>query len=342
MADRYSYIPLMGVFVVFAWGLGELVSYVPATQKAVCVTAAIGLMALVWLTVAQIGVWRDSFSLFSHAAAVTSRNSEAEDNLGSWFLNQGRLDDALAHYSAAVGFEPNSYSALEHVGITLFRQGHVPEARNYLEASLRAYPGWSEAHFYLASLLTAQGNLEAAIANYRAALQTDPANAQTHDQLGKVLARQGNIREALAQFEEAIRLEPENFEPHYDAALALVILGIPEAAIKSYRETIRLRPDWPVALNDLAWLLATHPRPEIRNGAEAVRFAERACQLSQQREASYLGTLDAAYAEMGRFKDAIATAQLAQTRASGAGQKDVAAAAKARIELYRAGKPFRQ
>jgi Flp pilus assembly protein TadD len=113
-------------------------------------------------------------------------------------------------------------------------------------------------------------------------------------------------------------------------------------AVEHYREAIRLKPDWPEPLNDLAWLLATCPKPSIRNGSEAVRLAERACELSGFKQARFLGTLDAAYAETGRFAEAIAEAEAARALATTAGEQDLVAAADTRLELYRAGRPFRQ
>ncbi|PYJ02818.1 MAG: hypothetical protein DME25_15020, partial [Verrucomicrobia bacterium] len=107
-------------------------------------------------------------------------------------------------------------------------------------------------------------------------------------------------------------------------------------------EAIRLKPDWPEPLNDLAWLLATHPRPDVRNGAEAIRLAERACELSAYKEARFLGTLDAAYAEAGRISEAITEAEQARKLALAAGNHEIADAAAARLELYRKGQPYRQ
>jgi len=100
-----------------------------------------------------------------------------------------------------------------------------------------------------------------------------------------------------------MRLEPKDADTHYYLGMALTLQGKVDAAVQSYREALRLKPNWPAALNDLAWLLATQPQPEQRNGAEAVTLAERACALTQRHEARYLGTLDAAYAEAGRFSE---------------------------------------
>lgn len=342
MADRYTYIPLLGIFIVVVWMIGDLLALLPSLRRLVGVSTALLLLILLWLSGRQIRFWENTYTLFHHAAVVTSRNSEAEDNLGVWYLNQHRLPEARAHFITALDYQKTSYSTLVHLGLTAFRQGNPTEARGWLEMALRARPGWWEAHFYLGSLWVAQGNLDEAIQNFSAAVKGDSENAQAHDQLGKALARRGNLREALTQFNESIRLEPDNPELHYDLALALVVAGNAPAAILAYRDTLRLNPNWTSPMNDLAWIMATHPRAEFRNGAEAVRLAERACQLSQWREPSLIGTLDAAYAESGRFREAISTAQLTQQRAQEMGLKELAVAAANRQTLYRAGQPYRQ
>jgi Flp pilus assembly protein TadD len=138
-----------------------------------------------------------------------------------------------------------------------------------------------------------------------------------------------------------VRLRPDG-PAHYNLAIALSLQGDRETALKHFREAVRLQPDWPVALNDLAWALATDARAELRDGAEAVRLAEHACDLTQRKEARFLGTLDACYAEVGRFTEAIATAERARELALSASQAQLAEAAEARIKLYQLRQPFRQ
>jgi Flp pilus assembly protein TadD len=124
--------------------------------------------------------------------------------------------------------------------------------------------------------------------------------------------------------------------------MALVKQGKSDEAVRAYREGLRLNPDSALALNELAWFLATDPHAELRNGEEAVRLAERACELTGHQETRCLGTLDAAYAEAGRFDDALRTAGQTQEMALVKGETGLAAFAAERIELYRAGKCYRQ
>jgi Flp pilus assembly protein TadD len=150
----------------------------------------------------------------------------------------------------------------------------------------------------------------------------------------------GKMAEAARQFRVVLRVRP-NAGAHYHLALALDSLGQADEAVVHYREAVRLSPNTPLYLNDLAWFLATNPKAELRNGAEAVRLAEQACRLSGGKEARFWGTLDAAYAETGRFAEAMATAAKVREMALATGQPEIAKRAAERLALYRAGKPYR-
>ena len=149
-------------------------------------------------------------------------------------------------------------------------------------------------------------------------------------------------RQAAAQYEQAIREKPGDARLHYLYAMTLASQGNARAAADQYRQVLTLQPDIVEALNNLAWILAASSDDELRNGAEAVRLAERACELSEQREPVLLGTLAAAYAEAGRFAEALKTAEKARGLAAAAGLKDVAEKNSQLLELYRAGKPYRE
>jgi protein O-mannosyl-transferase len=129
-------------------------------------------------------------------------------------------------------------------------------------------------------------------------------------------------------------------DTHYHLALALDSQGQSQAALTHYREAVRLSPTTPLYLNDLAWLLATNPNPELRDPPEAVRLAEQACKSSGGQEARFWGTLDAAYAAAGRFDEALSTATKVHHLALASHQPDIARRAEERSALYRAGQPF--
>ena len=165
-----------------------------------------------------------------------------------------------------------------------------------------------EALYNLGLALAAKGQFAEAIKNYRQAIQANPNRAETYFHLGMVLGESGRTRDALVQYREALRLNPE-------------LAG---------------------ALNNLAWNLATSSDDGLRNGAEAVRLAERACELTHYGEPLFIDTLAAAYAEAGRFPEAVTTAEKAEQLATTAGLTAVAAKNRQLLELYRAGKPYHE
>jgi tetratricopeptide (TPR) repeat protein len=213
------------------------------------------------------------------------------------------------------------------------------EARLEYASALRLQPDLFRKNLEVGKSLAGSGQLEAAQARFIAAIRLAPNDAEAHERLALVLAQQGKIEEAIGEFKEVVRLRPDAIA-HYHIGLAQVMAGRFTEAIAAYREALRLNPEFPEALNDLAWILATHPQENFRNGSEAVRLAERAFEL--RREARYCGTLDAAYAEAGRFDEAIVNANKTRELALAAGQTEIAEAAEKRLTLYRSGKPFRQ
>ena len=146
----------------------------------------------------------------------------------------------------------------------------------------------------------------------------------------------------MDRFREALRLDPQRAEFHTSLALALVVQGEFDDAIHHYREAIRLKPGDPGPNNNLAWIRATHPDPKFRNGTEAVRLAERALELSGDRDPGLLDTLAAAYAEAGRFPEAISTLQEAISLAKAAGAEGLIPSLEERLRGYEAGRPYRE
>jgi len=186
-----------------------------------------------------------------------------------------------------------------------------------------------------------QGKDNEARPHYLEALRLEPANAQAHANLAMAFARLGKGGEAASHLAEASRLKPGEAQYHFDLASVLESEKRTPEALGEYHETLRLKPNFVLALNNLAWILATHPDAAIRNGAEAVQCAERACELTGQKQAFLMGTLAAAYAEAGRFSEAATTAQKAVELAAAAGQKDLLARNQELLALYQNGKAYR-
>jgi Flp pilus assembly protein TadD len=186
------------------------------------------------------------------------------------------------------------------------------------------------------------GDLTNAVAHLHLALELKPKWPEARGVLALALASLGQLDEAADQYQQAIQAKPDDARLHYLFAMTLAAQGNVREAADHYHQVLRLQPDNVEALNNLAWILAANPSNDVRDGAEAVRLAEHACELTQRREAVLLGTLAAAYAEAGRFSDAAAAAEKARDLAAAAGQKDVAEKNRELLDLYRAGKPYRE
>jgi tetratricopeptide (TPR) repeat protein len=223
--------------------------------------------------------------------------------------------------------------------MVLAREGKTAEALR----EIRDMPAqWeAEARRQVAERLLDDKKVGEALEQLSTAARLDPTNAPICEQLGLALAQAGRNAEASDAFAALVRLRPDA-QAHDYLALALLKSGKPKQAAEEYRQAIQLRPDWPEPMNDLAWLLATTPRAEVRQADEAVQLAERACGLSGYREARFLGTLDAAYANAGRLTEAITVAEEAQKLALAAGDQAIADAAAQRLEQYHAGRPYRE
>jgi tetratricopeptide (TPR) repeat protein len=207
---------------------------------------------------------------------------------------------------------------------------------------LRLRPNFAPAHFNLGNALIRQGKETEAVPHYLETLRLQPNNAEAHANLAMGLDRQGRNGEVIAHLNEALRIKPAESQFHYQLANALQVEKRSKEAVAHYQEALRLKPDSVLALNNVAWVLATDVDATVRNGAEAVRDAERACELTGRRQAMFLGTLAAAYAESGRFPEAVTTVEKAIELATAAGQNELVATNQKLLELYRAGQPYRE
>jgi Flp pilus assembly protein TadD len=156
------------------------------------------------------------------------------------------------------------------------------------------------------------------------------------------LAARGKFEEAIQAYHRAIQINPERASTYMNLGITLGQLGRTREAVAQYQQALKLDPDLPTALNNLAWALATSPDDQLRNGADAVRLAQHACELTHDSQPLFLGTLAAAYAEAGRFPEAVATAEKAEQLATNTGPTALSAKIRQSLELYRAGKPYRE
>jgi protein O-mannosyl-transferase len=288
------------------------------------------------------GRFEDARFQLSEALHLRPDYADAQSRLGLLLASKGDLDASAKSFHELVRLRPSDADAYFNQGVVLAEAGRAADASNSFAAALKIQPDLAEKYKSNAESFTQQGNLPAAASSYQGALRLKPDDAAAHKQLGLLLAQQGNFPDAVLQFAEAVRLKPDDADATYNLAMAFDASGQSESAVKYYRAANRLKPDSPNTLNNLAWILSTHSDASLRNGPEAVQLAERACELTGRSQAMLLGTLAAAYAEAGRFPDAITAARKARELALAAGQTELASKNEELLKSYEANHPYHE
>jgi tetratricopeptide (TPR) repeat protein len=311
-ADRYTYLPQVGLYVAMTWLAGSLGS--GWRRRGLVLGAAAGLIvaALSAYAFIQTSYWQDSESLWEHAIACTTNNAVAHYGLAMGLIEKGREDDATAEFQRAVEADPNYILARFNLGTALARRGRLDEAMAQFQRAIETRSDFAPAHGMLGILLLEKGRVEEAIAELRQVLKIEPENWQVRDRLGTVLFQRGQVDEAITQFQAMLA------SPSGDARAQA-------------RENLRT----------IAWVLATSPDAARRNGVKALELAQELSGASGNDDPGQLVTLAAAYAEVGRFPDAIATTDRALQLSAVQTNASLTGLLNAQINLYQSGQPFR-
>ena len=256
MADRYSYLPLIGLFIILAWGAGEICERWRLPKAACAAAAGLMLLACAATTSRQVGYWRNSETLYHHDLAVSRKNWSACYNLG-WYLDQeGRIDEALDYYRQAIEIEPRNPDPVNNIGVALVAKKQYAEAIPYFERALKAEPDFYEAHNNIGQALEELGRLDEAITEYRLVLEKKPAHVSALNNLGNAFARKGQFADAMQCYEASLRARPDQATAHYGLAGALARAGRTDEAINHYQQVLQRNPNNPTAHNDLGLVLA--------------------------------------------------------------------------------------
>lgn len=261
MADRYFYIPSIGLFIAIVFGLADLAKSWRISPWLSAGIAGGVLLILAILTNTQIQRWRDSFTLFEHTLAVTPPNLHIEHNLGLALGGSGRYDEAAAHFEKALQIDPNFYDGLVGMGVTREFQDQLPEAIVYFQAAIRSQPDTPTAHVELGRALWKQKNDQAALEEIRRASQLAPNDADVRADFGLALQLVGKIPEAIQEFHEALRMNPNNAEAHANLGSALLASGKPRESIPEFEVALRLKPELTGAADNLR-------RAQVQLGSE--------------------------------------------------------------------------
>ena len=255
MADRYTYIPLIGVFIAVCWGVPELLHWWSRRKGFLVTLSAIGITILMVLTWTQVQHWRDGETLFAHAVAVTEDNYFAHAALGDAVLKGGRTSEAISHYKKALQIKPDYADGHNKLGGAYFEQGMMREAVARYKEALRFRPHFAEAHYNLGNAFAKQGRSRDALEHYSAAIRLNPRYEEAHYGLGNVLASQGQTKKALVHYAEALRKKPNYAAVHYNMGLLFFSAGNIDEAVDHFRTYLQIKPNDKVAHNNLGYAL---------------------------------------------------------------------------------------
>lgn len=273
-ADRYTYLPLIGLFVAVTWGVAELAARLPYRRVVLSCLALPVLAALIFSARLQAAYWCDGETLWTHALAATTQNIIAESNLGdALYRFKGKPEEAWIHFEKSLRINRHQPELLSSVGVFYLESGRIDTAKSHFEEALAIEPNFTDAHYNLGNLYLQIGEAPEALTHYQRALETKPDDIQ--------------------------------------------------------------------ALNNRAWILATWPDPSIRNGPKAVELAEHADSLTSRKNQVIAATLAAAYAEVGRYPEAVRAADRAMRLAASEGRETRVLSIREQLETYKSGNPFR-
>lgn len=328
MADRFTYIPLIGWFIMVIYGVPDILTGRRYRKVALAISGGLLLSILMTTTILQVQHWQNSMKLFNHTLKVTVNNSLIHNNLGVTLVKQGKDQEAVVHYmnalkinpgyadahynlgtllarhgkneEAMVHFvetlriKPNRVEAHNDLGVILSKQGKIQEAIAHFSEAVRINPNYAEAQFNLGTALVHQGRNEEALPYFSEALRINPKDAKVHNNLGLALARQGKIRESIAHYTHALQINPDYADTHYNLGALLARQGKDQEAITHYTEVLRINPNDAQVHYELGVILTRQGRNQ-----EAVVHLTEAVRIIPNYGEAHL-TLGMLYLEMGK------------------------------------------
>jgi tetratricopeptide (TPR) repeat protein len=288
----------------------------------------------------QMGRVDEAILHFQKALQISPDLAAAHLNLGNALMIKGRVDEAIAHFQHVLQIKSDNADARNNLGNLLLKMGRVNEAITQFQQALKIKPDYADAHYNLAIALWQEGRADEAIAHYQNALQISPDLAAAHINLGNALMQKGRVDEAITHYQNALQIGPDVATTHINLANALMQKGRVDEAIAHFQKALQIEPADPTVQGNLAWLLATCPEASLRNGNKAVELARQANELTGGENPVILLTLAAAFAETGRFSEAVETAQHALRLAEAQSNTTLAGQIQLELKLYRSGSPF--
>jgi protein O-mannosyl-transferase len=330
-ADRYTYLPQIGLYVALTWLAAEW----PVSRAVLGGLMAGALAALMVCAGRQTAYWQNSETLWSHTLACTTDNEMARNALGFVFFKQGKLEEAITQYQEALRINPNSAEARSSLGSVLFKMGKVDESIIQYQSALRSRPDFAEAHLNLGSALDQEGRWDEAIVQFQEALRIKPDYAEAHLNLGATLAKIGQLDEAIVQFQDALKIKPDYTEAHLNLGTAFDQKGHADEAMAHFQEALKISPASAEAHLNLGVTLAKKGQVDA-----AIAQFQEALKISPDNLNAHIN-LGTALANKSRVDEAIVHFQKALELARAAGQQDLAARLNSLLQNYQAGLPPR-
>jgi tetratricopeptide (TPR) repeat protein len=254
MADRYTYIPLIGLFIVIAWGIPDLLKGNPFCRYTIPIAAGTTILLLAILTFKQTAVWKDSRSLFEHALAITDGNYVAHNNLGSYLMKHKRFGEAASHFEKVVQIKPDNEKYLNNLGIALFRQNKYEEAMTCYLQAMAVNPHFADTYYNAADVCLFSGRENEALKYYKKALHLRPEHAVAENNVASILIRQEKLDEAVVYLRAAIKHHPGYAVAHNTLAVILTRKNQTREAIKELKEALRINPQYTEAIRNISKL----------------------------------------------------------------------------------------
>ena len=374
IADRYTYLPSIGIILMITWFISEFLSTKKYRRIISAVLCSGIIMAMVFMTQKQLSYWQSSITLYEHTLAVTSDNCIIENNLASELLKQKEVQQAYEHVTKSLSIWPENPWANANMAAILIQRNCSEEAMAYINKTLASEPSDSDALWHKGKILEMLQKNDEAIQAYEQCIQFNPYDAEAFNNLGVLKAKKGFQDQAMDCFRRAVKIkphytdanrnlavllqskgqfedavgyyrnvlitEPDDYTANFAIASIFTQTGRLRESVDYYRHTIQIKSDYCPALNDLAWILAATTDPQIQNPQKAVELAQKACRLTDFRNPSFLDTLAVAYAADGQYDKAIETAQKGIELANIQKQLELALRMKNRLDLYLDSKPY--
>lgn len=339
-ADRYSYLPQIGLCVAITWAFGELSRRWARGEIIVTATGAAIIVVLALDAARQTSHWRNSETLWTHTLSVAD-SSLAHERLAGALIDNNRADEAIVQAELALKINPDNAEAENNLGVALARRGQPDAALEHFNRAFAVNAQLPRLEFNIANALAEKGDVAQATQHYENQLRTTPDFAEAHINLANLLLHNGKFGEAAAHLKTALDLKPGSAEAHNNLAVTLSQEGQIDAAVQQWNRTLSIDPTNLDAHCNLAWVLASSPDSSIRNGSVALDHAERALRLSGGSEPRIWRLVAAANAELGRFDAAIDAAQHGLELAQKQNNVTLVQTLEANIAAFRNSSPIR-